>query len=161
MPRKPAPAISLHRQPAAAEREVLVSQVRSRLDEIVERYAAGESLSQIAASLRLGLTGLKLRFILLNTRDMEMAYRSSVAERAHTLVEESVLHGKTAAAIGDAAGLRVAIDTNLKVASKLLPSTYGDTSKLELTGAGGGSLKIDVDVTLTPDEAYARMVSGK
>jgi hypothetical protein len=36
----------------------------------------------------------------------------------------------------------VAIDVNLKVAAKLNAAAYGDKSKVELTGANGGPVKL-------------------
>jgi hypothetical protein len=63
--------------------------------------------------------------------------------------------------IGDAAGYRVAIDVNLKVAAKIAPREYGDTSKLELTGKNGGALQIKADLTLTAEQAYERLIKGE
>lgn len=37
---------------------------------------------------------------------------------------------------------------------------WSDVVKTELTGADGGALKHDVNVVLSPDEAYRRMLDG-
>jgi hypothetical protein len=81
-------------------------------------------------------------------------------ERAHNLVDAALDYGRSAAAIGDSSGLKVAIDVNLKVAAKLNAAAYGDKSKVELTGANGGPLEMKADLSLTAEQAYERLIKG-
>lgn len=80
--------------------------------------------------------------------------------RAHALSEQAVEWGFEAAAIGDASGLKVAIDMAMKTAARVLPEVYGDTKKVELANPKGETFRLKADVSLTPADAYARMVGN-
>lgn len=151
---------ALHRKPERDASQLLRDQVVALADEIFDRYVWGESLQAIADTLPFKVPGWKLRYILTTDAATSERYMMAGIERAHNLVDAAVDYGRQAAALGDAAGLRVAIDTNLKVAAKLAPRDYGDTSKLELTGKNGGALEIKADLSLTAEQAYERLIKG-
>jgi hypothetical protein len=133
---------ALHKQPERTAAEQLKVDVLSVADVVFDRYVWGESFQAIADSLPFKVAGWKLRQILMDSEQTRDQYAMAGIERAHNLVDAALDYGRSAAALGDAAGLRAAIDTNLKVAAKLHASAYGDKSKLELTGAGGGPVKL-------------------
>lgn len=133
---------ALHKLPERTAAEQLKADVLSVADDVFDRYVWGESFQIIADSLPFKVPGWKLRQILMDSEETRDQYAMSGIERAHNLVDAALDYGRTAAALGDAAGLRAAIDTNLKVAAKLHASAYGDKSKVELTGANGGPVKL-------------------
>lgn len=138
----PKDTLALHRQPERDAAAELKAQVLAITDEIFDRYVWGESFQAIADSLPFKVQGWKLRQILMDSDETVDQYSMAGIERAHNLVDAALDYGRRAAAIGDSSGLKVAIDTNLKVASKLNAGAYGDKSKVELTGANGGPVKL-------------------
>jgi hypothetical protein len=149
---------ALHAMPQHIADEEIFRRVKEAADEILDRYVSGESMQQISDSLKLGIPGYRLRRIFDSTVNggMETAHES----RSHHLIEMALDYGKQAAAIGDSAGLKTAIDVNMKVAAKLNPTVYGDRSKVELTGKDGGALEIKADLSLTAEQAYERLIKG-
>lgn len=129
-------------QKIAEERAAIKREVLARADEIFERYMAGESMRQIAESMPFKVAGWRLRDILLDNPDTRESYANIHIHRSHNLVDAAVDYAREAGMLGDAAGLRVAIDANLKVAAKINARDYGDKSKLELTGKDGGPMRI-------------------
>ena len=53
---------------------------------------------------------------------------------------------------------KLKIDTRMRLIGKWLPKIYGD--KVALTGADGGTIKSETTMTISPDEAYKRMIDG-
>lgn len=150
-PKKPwvpeggAPHLKPQRDAAAALKKLVIS----RADEIFDRYVEGESFLQISRSLPFKIPSWKMRTILMESEETRDLYANAAINRAHYLVEGAIDYGRDAAAIGDAAGLRTAIDVNLKVAAKMAPREYGDTKKVELTGQNGGPIKM---IALTDEQ---------
>lgn len=56
---------------------------------------------------------------------------------------------------------KLRVDARKWAASKLKPRSYGDKIQQEVTGAGGGPLQVKADVTLSPSDAYQRLLHGK
>jgi hypothetical protein len=133
---------ALHKLPQRTAAEQIKADVLAVADQVFDRYVWGESLQVIADSLPFKVQGWKLRQILCDSEETREQYAMAGIERAHNLVDAALDYGREAAALGDAAGLRLAVDVNLKVASKLHAAAYGDKSKLELTGANGGPVKL-------------------
>lgn len=152
---------ALHLDPKRVEAARLKADVLEIAEEVFNRYVWGESFQAIADTLPFKIPGWKLRQILMDSEETREQYAMAGIERAHNLVDASIDYARQAAAIGDASGLRVAIDTNLKVASKLNASDYGDKSKIELTGKNGGALQIKADLSLTAEQAYERLIKGE
>lgn len=128
-------------------------------DDVFDRYVYGESFQAIADTLPFKVPGWKLRQILMESDETRPTYENANILRSHNLVEAALDFGRAAAAQGDAAGFKVAIDTNLRVAAKL-NAAYNDKASLELTGKNGGALEIKADLTLTAEQAYERLIKG-
>lgn len=151
----------LHNKPKRDAAALLRAQVLDVADAVFDRYVDGESYVEIAKGLPFQIQPWKLRDILHNSDETKDRFKNASLFRAHALVEAAIDYGKLAAANGDSAGLRAAIDVNLKVASKMAPAEYGDTKKVELTGKDGGALEVKADLTLTAEQAYERLIKGK
>lgn len=132
----------LHKKPLVEAREKARAEVLSKADEIFERYVHGESMKAICDSYKFALPSHAVRYCLMNSHETAEQYQSAHIMRSHYLVEKAVELGMEAAAIGDAAGLRVAVDTAFKMAAKLNQGQYGDANKVELTGKDGGPIKL-------------------
>ena len=157
--RKP-PGTALHKLPERTAAEQLKADVLSVAEVVFDRYVWGESFQSIADSLPFTIAGWKLRQILMDSDETKEQYAMAGIERAHNLVDAALDYGRKAAAIGDAAGLRVAVDTNLKVAAKLNAAAYGDKTKVEHTGKDGNAIEIVADLSLTAEQAYERLIKG-
>ncbi len=151
------PGKALHKVPERTAAEQLRADVLAVADTVFDRYVWGESFQAIADSLPFEIQGWKLRQILMDSKETSERYATVGIERAHNLVDAALDYGRRAAAIGDASGFKVAIDTNLKVAAKLNASDYGDKSKVELTGAGGGPVKL---LAMTDEELMKIAAQG-
>lgn len=158
--RKP-PGTALHLDPKRVEAAKLKADVLAVADEVFDRYVSNESFAEIAKSLPFEIAGWKLRQILMDSEETAEQYAMAGIERAHFLVDQALDHGKAAAAIGSEAGLKAAIDTNLKVAAKLHAAAYGDKTKVEHTGANGKAIEIKADLSLTAEQAYERLIKGE
>jgi hypothetical protein len=151
---------ALHKIPERTAAEKLKAGVLEVADEVFDRYVWGESFQEIADTLPFKIAGWKLRQILMDSEETADQYAMSGIERAHSLVDAALQYGRRAAAIGTESGLKAAIDVNLKVASKLHASAYGDKTKVEHTGANGKAIEIKADLSLTAEQAYERLIKG-
>lgn len=149
---------SPHRQPIIQAREKAREEVLAKADEIFERYIHGESMKAIFASMRFPLPDSVVRTILMTAPETMERYQNANVMRSHYLVESAVEFGMQAAAIGDSAGLRVAVDTAFKMASKLNQAQYGDANKVELTGKDGGPVKL---LALSDEDLMKIAAQGK
>ena len=154
------PKLGAHFKEKVDAHAQLKADVLKHSDDVFDRYVYGESFQAISESLPFKIQGWKLRDMLMSMDETKETYARSGILRSHNLIDASIDYGRKAASIGDAAGLRVAVDTNMKVAAKLNAFDYGDKSKLELTGKNGGALEIKADLTLTAEQAFERMVKG-
>ena len=155
-PWAPEPGGAPHTKIERDAHRILRAQVMKIADQIFDRYIDGESFYQIAKTLPFKCPSWKLRTILMEDEATRDLYTNAALNRAHGLVESAIDYGRQAAAIGDAAGLRTAIDVNLKVAAKMAPRDYGDTKKVELTGQNGGPIKLVALTDEQPMEIAAR-----
>jgi hypothetical protein len=55
---------------------------------------------------------------------------------------------------------RLQIDTRKWAMSKMLPRKYGDRTDVNLGGQPDNPVRVDASVSLTPDEAYRKMLDG-
>jgi hypothetical protein len=131
--------------------------VAGHIDDILERYAGGESLESIGASLPVAMSAWKLRDIMVTSPELSERYHQVRLHKAHNLMDSALDVAKNARDLGDAQGLRLAVDTYIKVASKIAPREYGDKAKVELTGEGGGPVKL---LALTDDELMRVAANG-
>lgn len=149
---------ALHRIPARTAADELRANVLKYSTQIMDQYIAGQSFVQIAESLPFKIPGWRLRTLLQTFEETKDSYWTLNLERAHNLIEAAIDNARAAALTGDPAGYRVANDTYLKVAAKIAPAEYGDKSKLELTGKDGGAIQVKADMTLSPADAYERLI---
>jgi hypothetical protein len=148
-------------QMKAEQLDAYESLILAVADEFFKRFAEGESLKAVATALVPSLPAWRVRNSIMRNRDLADRYDAALLERAHGLVERAVEYGMQASQIGDSSGFKVAIDVNMKVASKLAPGIYGEKTALEVTGKDGGPLEVSADLTLTAEQAYERMIKGK
>lgn len=151
------PSTALHKVPERTAAEQLRADVLAVAEVVFDRYVWGESFQAIADSLPFKVQGWKLRQILMDSKETREQYAMAGIERAHNLVDAALDYGSAAAKLKTEAGLKVAIDVNLKVAAKLNASDYGDKSKVELTGAGGGPVKL---LAMTDEELMKIAAQG-
>lgn len=157
-PQKPRPANLVHAakmEAARLRREAILA----RKDEMLELYMGGYGFKAIVEMLGIHESPNFVRMILSSDPGTRQEYIEAHISRAHTLVEEAVDTARLGKAIGDAAGLRVATDTFLKVATKIAPAQYGDKASLELSGKDGGP--IEANMSVSPAEAYEKLIKGK
>ena len=128
------------------------------IDRIVAHWAAGKTFVQIVETLKIPMTGPELRTVIMRDAELRARLNAEHGIRAHTMIDKVVEWCEEAAMQGNH---KVAIDTYLKLAARLSPSEHSDVSKVELTGKNGGPLQVKADLTLSPADAYERMVSGK
>jgi len=147
---------ALHREPRRAELAALKAQVLEISDDVFDRYVWGESFKEIAVSLPFEIAGWKLRQILTDSEETADHYTQLEIIRSHNLIDDALAHGRKAAAIGDVAGLKTAIDVNLKVAGKL-NTAYNDKATVEHTGKGGGPIQL---LAMTDEQLLAIAAKG-
>lgn len=133
--------LALHTEPKRTAAEEQKANVLAVADEVFDRYVWGESFQAIADSLKFKIAGWKLRQILMESEETRETYANANILRSHNLIEASLDYGRQAAAIGTEQGLKVAIDTQLKIAAKL-NAAYSEKAKLEVTGENGGPVKL-------------------
>lgn len=152
------PSFAPHKGAQRAALKTVAEHVASRAAELIDRYVQGESMDSLAATLPVKVSGWSLRNLLAENPETALAYKSANLNRAHALVERSLELAQKAGELGEAAGYRVAVDTYIKVAGKLAPEVYGEKQRVELTGADGGAIETKADVTLSPADAYERLI---
>ena len=127
-------------------------------DQILDMYIDGWSFRAIVEHLKIPLTAAQARMAI--AREIPERYAEAVSMRAHELIERNGEHAVLAARTGEAPGLKAASEINFKLAGLYDPTRFGEKRTVELTGAGGGSIKTESTVTLTPDEAYQLLLKG-
>jgi hypothetical protein len=135
------PGLAAHRAPQRQAQADIRAQVLAMADQVFDLYVAGMSFRLIAEQLKLGVAGWKLRDIVINSEETAKVYANANIHRSHHLIESAIDMAQEAAALGDAAGLRAAIDTHIKIAGKI-NAAYNDKSSVEHIGAGGGPIQL-------------------
>jgi hypothetical protein len=135
------PGLALHLAPKRQAEADLRARVLAAADRVFDLYVAGKSFRVIAEELKLDIQGWKLRNIVLNSEELASVYANANIHRSHHLIESAVDMAQEAAALGDAAGLRTAIDTHIKIAGKI-NAAYKDKTSVEHIGAGGGPIQL-------------------
>lgn len=152
-------------QPESEAEGTRTARVIAIFPEICTRWAQGKTMEQIASELALG-TGTQLRKVLENDRALRVVLEEYTQFRADTLYEQAIEWGQKAGDIGevtlDSKALKVAIDTAFKAAAQMAPDKYGDTKKTVKRDASGKVIGTETTTsTLTPSEAYERMLKGE
>lgn len=132
--------------------------VLDRRDEIFELFMCGHSFEVAVQMLGINESPNYVRLKLWEHAHDE--YLMATKARAHNLVEKAVDVATMSTKLGEAAGMRVAVDTYLKVAAKINSEDYGDKARVEHTGKDGGPIQTKGDLTLSPADAYEKMVRG-
>lgn len=128
------------------------------LDALLARYESGESLRSVAETMGIPLSVMQIRSVL--ATHYPGRWDESIVERAHQYVERMSDMAECAARLNDSGGFRTAIDTYHKLAAVHAPKIYSDKRRVELSGIDGAPIRTEANVTLTPDEAYKRMLRG-
>ncbi len=141
--------------------------------DIFARIASGESMNKICQED--GMPARKTLFSWI-AEDAEIQRRYELALVMRTEVHaEQILDiaddGTNDSYTDDEGNVRVDHDviarSKLRVdarkwhMSKMNPKRYGDKITQEHTGANGGAIEMKADVTLTPDEAYMKLIGKK
>lgn len=144
--------------------------------EICARLADGESLRKICQDEHMPGRRTVLEWL---DDDAKASFRAKYARareaQADLLAEEIVQIADTPQmgirSVSKATGLeiteadmiehrRLQVLARQWYASKLAPKKYGDKVQQELTGADGGPIKTESNVTLSAEEAYKRLLNG-
>lgn len=133
--------------------------IEPHVEAILAMYVEGMSFRSAVEQLRLPVTGAQARNAIMLHH--EERWREAVQARAHELIERNGEHAIAAAASGDSTGLKAASEINFKLAGLYDPARFGEKRTVELTGSGGGAIKTETTVTLSPDEAYKLMLKGE
>ena len=130
------------------------------VDHLIERVATGQSVKRYCEEMGLHLTTVytwmvrdpEIHSRYLRARNMQMdVYAERLTEMAEAATPE------------DHAVVRLRIETNKWLMSKLAASRYGDRIQTELTGPGGGPIQIAqqvLDVTKLSDDAREALRDG-
>lgn len=148
--------LALHVEPQRTAAEELKANILAVADDVFDRYVWGESFQVIAEALPFKVQGWKLRIVLMESDETRETYANANILRSHNLIEASLDYGRQAASQGDAAGFKVAIDTNMKIAAKL-NAAYNDKATIEHTGKDGGPIKL---LAMTDEELLAIAAKG-
>lgn len=132
--------------------ELIVSQA----DEIIDLWLQGKSLRQAAEELF--LPGDRVYSLLRTNEVFRSKYLAArevkgamLADRAMEWAEEA---GSKGVAMLDSALINTGVSNHFKAASKLDPTNWGDKTQLQLSG----QVKVEQDLTVSPAEAYERMI---
>lgn len=146
-------------------------------DEICERLSDGDSLREICREDRMPKKATVFRW-LGKYEEFRDQYARAREEQAESMADEivsiadeectMVKHGdgkedKEVEVVFDSTAVarnRLRIDARKWVAAKLKPKKYGDKVTQEHTGVDGGPIESNLNVTMTPQEAYMRMIQG-
>lgn len=125
---------------------------------VCEYIMDGYSLRKIEAT-----EGMPRRLVILKwlreNPDFRTQYARAREEQADVLADEILDIADQR--LDDPQRSRLMIDSRKWYAGKLRPKKYGDKLQQELTGAEGGPIVSAVSVSLTPDEAYRKMLNGE
>lgn len=149
----------------AAEQGQVDFQGRTNLDDLLDRYVDGTSLPDLAEHLTdlfgFRVSHAQLRQAMTYTPERCLKYNAARAHYADWLVDQAMVDAKTAKLSGDVGAFKFSADLNLKVASKLSPSAWGDKTQLEIGGIPGGAPIQNENLQQSPAEAYQAMVARK
>lgn len=121
-----------------------------------DRTELVQKVGQVAELVSLGMTRQKacelvgipvLTHIKFTLRDSEawQIHARSRMEQANSLADEALDVGRSRSVnMTEATDKRTHVDTIKWLCAKLHPRTYGDSRLLELTGANGGPIQVDV-----------------
>ena len=133
------------------------------MDKIVAYWAGGLSFNKITKELNVPITAGQLRARIVHDKDLRDKLNAVHEARSFSIVDEATAAAERA--IDQSSPLSTAGYTSgakilLTVAEKTDPKNWAAPSKVELTGKNGGPVEVKADMTLSPADAYERMVKG-
>lgn len=130
----------------------------SRIDDILERWVAGESFAKICQDEFISYSA----FITQLQRNPTLKFRYNAVKEAKALaltdsaLDLATVAGRAGAEMNDNSLMRTSIETNMKVASKLDPASWGDKQQLDVSLSG----EVKQNLEISPLEAYQRLLRG-
>lgn len=125
---------------------------------ICQRIAAGESLRAICRDQGMPAES-SIRYFVAEDQAFAAQYARARQVGLDCIAEETITIADDMSIPADQK--RHMIDSRKWFASKLRPDKYGDTSRLELTGANGGAIELSVAETLRSRRAERlKAISG-
>lgn len=137
------------------------------LQEVLERLADGELLAEVAQDVGIKRTTLYTRFQA--TPELADAYARARqeglltrGERLRSMVATASLPYTASGGIDPAAvsHLKLLVDTEKWTLAKLAASVFGDKVEQTIQGPGAGPIQHNHTVTVSPEEAYKKMLDG-
>lgn len=145
--------------PEETEHESIADQVRRQHGLILAAFAMGHALSDIGEQLcKPPLTSIQIRASIEADTELKAAYEAAKEHRAHEQVEQAGAAGLKL--VGTPLGMKDGAEILLKVAAKTAPAIYGDRKQVAITNPEGDG-PAELQVTLTPSEAYRQMLGLK
>lgn len=161
--RKPIKVVPQAIVPPANEAEATrTARVIAIFPEVCTRWAEGKTIEQIAGELGVG-TGTQLRKVIENNRALRVVLDEFKQFRADHMYDKAIEWAHQAASLGPLSpqGLKIGIDTLMKAAAQMSPHVYGDVKKTEIRDAKGKLVGTETTTSITPGEAYERMLKGE
>jgi len=127
-------------------------------DAILDGWLRGLSIREAAEACF--LDGSKAYMYLTRYEPMKSKFAAAKEQKALQMIDQACEWAQTAgskgAAMLDASLINIGVNHATKAASKLDPRAWGDKSQLELSGG----LQVEQNTTITPADAYERMIKG-
>lgn len=137
------------------------------LQEVLERLADGELLAEVAQDI--GVKRTTLYRYCQATPELVDAYARARqeglitrGERLRSMVKDAALPSTASGGIDPAAvsHLKLLVDTEKWTLAKLAASIFGDKVEQTIQGPNGGPVQNNHTVTVSPEEAYKKMLDG-
>lgn len=137
--------------------------VFTAMDDIMSEWLAGGSLRVIVDRMFGGeLLYSEFYQIMYNDILLNAKYKKARELKSHSMIDTAAASADAAMEYGiltkDTSALRTGMTGALKVAAKLNPEEYSD--RIELTGAKGTPVSIEADLTISPADAYDKLING-
>lgn len=133
------------------------------MDKIVAHWAGGLTFHKITEELGLPITAAQLRTRILHDDELReklntvhTARAAALIDRATQAADDAIDSASPAFPAGFGTGAKILIT----LAEKLDKANWGTVKGVELTGKNGGPVEVKADMTLSPADAYERMVKG-
>jgi hypothetical protein len=122
--------------------------------EILERIASGESLKSICRGEHLPAEATVRAWALDDKKGFSARFARAWEIRAEALAEDVLeISDGSCADMVDVQRAKLRVDSRKWLLSKMLPKKYGDSTKIEHTGAEGGPLAITITETIVDPRA--------
>lgn len=128
---------------------------QEQIDEVCLQVANGKTLRQIGQHFGVN-AGTIIKWVGENESYSQQYARAR--DSAADLFETEIIEAALCVSPETAAADRVKIDALKWVAARRAPKKYGDRVAQEISGPDGQSVKVDVN--MTAEEAYKRLING-